>query len=202
MRKNINDMFEKIGMIIGYIIVFFILYVCYQIIKNIPGAVKAMFDEYPTITVALITGTIAFVSTICGKTLEHKLTINNQIRNERQKIYSEILEWIITNVFYSGISTNRKSVSELQKLQKNITIYGSDEVLKSWQELSFVIKNSVTDTTGLTDEEKTKYYIEKQAPYIERFILAIRKELGYKNKKIKNYDILKLYITDINNFIK
>ncbi len=202
MNKKFDESFERIGMIIGYIIIFLIIYFGYQILIIIPGAVKTMFDKYPTITVALITGLIAFISTVVGKLIEHKLTINNQIRTERQKIYSNILEWIILNIFYSGISTNKRCVSELQQIQKNITIYGSDEVLKSWQELSFVIKNSTTVTDGLTDEERTKYYIEYQAPYIEKFILAVRKELGYKNKKIKNFDILKLYITDINKFIK
>ena len=38
-------------------------------------------------------------------------------------------------------------------------------------------------------------------PYAEKLILAIRKELGYKNKNIKQYDILKLYINDINEYL-
>ena len=46
-----------------------------------------------------------------------------------------------------------------------------------------------------------KYYLTNEAPKIEILILAIRKELGYKNKNIKQYDILKLYINDINKYL-
>ena len=61
--------------------------------------------------------------------------------------------------------------------------------------------NSVLNKKELNREEKTKYYIEHEAPYIEKLILAIRKELGYKNKNIRDYDILKLYINDINKYL-
>lgn len=61
--------------------------------------------------------------------------------------------------------------------------------------------NSVLNKQGMSKEEKTKYYLENEAPYIEKLILAIRKELGYKNINIKDYDILKLYINDINKYL-
>ena len=61
--------------------------------------------------------------------------------------------------------------------------------------------NSVLNKQGMSKEEKTKYYLKNEAPYIEKLILAIRKELGYKNINIKDYDILKLYINDINKYL-
>ena len=62
-------------------------------------------------------------------------------------------------------------------------------------------ENSEINKKGLTKEDSTKYYILNEAPKIENLILAIRKELGYKNKNIKQYDILRLYINDINKYL-
>ena len=82
-----------------------------------------------------------------------------------------------------------------------MTIYASDKVLKAWSILINVSMNSVLNKSDLSKDEKTKFYIEHEAPYIEKLILAIRKELGYKNKNIKDYDILKIYINDINKYL-
>jgi hypothetical protein len=53
----------------------------------------------------------------------------------------------------------------------------------------------------MSEEEKKKYYINVQSIEIEKLILAIRKELGYKNRKVQEYDILRMYINDVDNYI-
>ena len=82
-----------------------------------------------------------------------------------------------------------------------MTIYASDNVLKAWSDFKISVMNSETNKKGLTKVESTKYYLSNEATKIETLILAIRKELGYKNKNIKQYDILKLYINDINKYL-
>lgn len=200
-----NELFhtkrDVFNFILGLIILIFIGYIAYKIAILSVNALKKLFDSYPTVAVALVTGLLAFISAVVGKILENYFSINNQIRRERQEIYTKFLEWLVSNVLYVEISNNKNIVKELKEQQKKITIYASDDVLKAWSTFKNVTMNSVLNKKGMKKEDQTRYFIKNEAPYIEKLILAIRKELGYKNKNIKEYDILRLYINDINNYL-
>lgn len=201
MNKMFKSKKDVFNFILGLILLIFFGYIAYKVAILFASTLKKLFDNYPTIAVALVTGLLAFISAIVGKVVENKFSIDNQIRKERQEIYINFLDWLVNNVFYVEISNNKNIVSELRDQQKKMTIYASDNVLKAWSMFKNISMNSVLNKQGLSKEEKTKYYIENEAPYIEKLILAIRKELGYKNKNIKDYDILKLYINDINKYL-
>lgn len=198
-KKNFSSKKDILSFIIGIALIGVIIYLGIKIGNSLINAIKSVIDNYPTISVAIITGLLAFVSAIVGRFLENRYTIKNQIRKERQDVYINFLDWIINDLFYGEI--NKNIVSDLRKQQKLMTIYASDNVLKAWSEFKFTVMNSILNKKGLTKEEKTSFYIKNEAPYAEKLILAIRKELGYKNKNIKQYDILKLYINDINEYL-
>lgn len=198
-KKNFSSKKDILSFIIGIALMGVIIYLGIKIGNSLINAIKSVIDNYPTISVAIITGLLAFVSAIVGRFLENRYTIKNQIRKERQDVYINFLDWIINDLFYGEI--NKNIVSDLRKQQKLMTIYASDNVLKAWSEFKFTVMNSILNKKGLSKEEKTSFYIKNEAPYAEKLILAIRKELGYKNKNIKQYDILKLYINDINEYL-
>lgn len=200
-KKIFNSKRDILYLILGIVLLTFIVYVSFKTGQLLVSAIKYVFDKYPTISVALITGLLAFVSVPVGKYFENRYTIKNQIREERQKIYIEFLDWLINNVLYDEITDNKNVVEELREKQKYMTIYASDNVLKAWSDFKISAMYSEKNKKGLTKTQSTKYYLEKEAPKIEALILAIRKELGYKNKNIKQYDILKLYINDINEYL-
>lgn len=200
-NKIIKSKKDALNLVIGLIIIGVAIYLLIVIGKFSANAIKVIIEKYPTITVALITGFLAFISVIIGKYLENKYNINNRIREERQKIYIDFLDWLINNVLYAEISNNKNIIKELRKQQKYMTIYASDIVLKAWADFKGTAMTSETNKKGLTKEESTKYYLKNEAPKIEDLIIAIRKELGYKNKNLKRYDILKLYINDLNNYL-
>lgn len=200
-KKNFSSKKDILNFIIGIALIGVIIYLGIKIGNSLINAIKSVIDNYPTISVAIITGLLAFVSTIVGRFLENRYTIKNQIRKERQDVYINFLDWIINDLFYGEINKNKNIVSDLRKQQKLMTIYASDNVLKAWSEFKFTVMNSILNKKGLSKEEKTSLYIKNEAPYAEKLILAIRKELGYKNKNIKQYDILKLYINDINEYL-
>lgn len=193
---------EILNFIIGLIIIGISIYAFIKLGISLINAVKLVIDNYPTISVAVITGLLALISAITGKFLENRYTIKNQIRKERQDMYIGFLDWLIRNVLYDEISSNKDIIDEIKEQQKNITLYASDKVLKAWSVFRSVAINSEQNKKGLSKEEQTKYYLKNEAPHIENLIFAIRKELGYKNKNIKQYDILRLYINDINKYIK
>lgn len=200
-KKNFSSKKDILSFIIGIALIGVIIYLGIKIGNSLINAIKSVIDNYPTISVAIITGFLAFVSAIVGRFLENRYTIKNQIREERQKVYIEFLDWLIKNVLYAEITDNKNITKELREQQKYMTIYASDNVLKAWSDFKISVMNSETNKKGLTKEESTKYYLTNEAPKIEILILAIRKELGYKNKNIKQYDILKLYINDINKYL-
>lgn len=205
MNKEKKKIFESkkdvFNFIIGIILLGLLLYISVIVATYFIIAVKKVFDNYTTISVAIITGLLAFISAIVGKFLENRYTIKNQIRKEKQTVYINFLEWLINNVLNAEIRNNSNVVEEIKEQQKLMTIYASDKVLKTWSEFKYISMNSVMNNSNLSKDEKTKIFIKEEAPYIEKLILAIRKELGYKNKNIKTYDILKLYINDINKYI-
>lgn len=200
-KKIFNSKRDILYFILGMALLIFAVYVSIKTGQLLIKAIKYVFDKYPTISVALITGLLAFVSVPVGKYFENRYNIKNQIREERQKVYIEFLDWLIKNVLYAEITDNKNITKELREQKKYMTIYASDNVLKAWSDFKISAMNSETNKKGLTKEESTKYYLTNEAPKIEILILAIRKELGYKNKNIKQYDILKLYINDINKYL-
>lgn len=200
-KKKFNSLQDIWRFILGLELIIFTIYIFLKtgqlIIKNI----KYVSDNYPTIMVALITGSLTFIGVPVGKYFENRYNIKNQIRNERQKIYIEFLDWLIKNVLYAEINGNKDITEELRKQQKYMTIYASDNVLKAWSNFKMSAMNSAAKKEALPKEEYTKYFLQNDAPKIEDLILAIRRELGYKNKNIKQYDILRLYINDIDQYL-
>ena len=200
-KKIFNSKMDVIYFILGIALLILMIYVSIKSAELIVNAIKYVFDEYPTISVALITGLLAFISVPVGKYFENRYNIKNQIREERQEIYIHFLDWLIKNVLNAEINKNKDIVKEIKDNQNKIVIYASDKVLKAWTDLKISALNSEENKKGMTEEEYTKYYLINEAPKIEKLILAIRKELGYKNKKIKQYDILRLYINGIDKYI-
>lgn len=200
-NKIIKSKMDIFYLLLSLILIGLVIYVSIKTGKFLVDAIKLIIEKYPTISVALITGFLAFISVIIGKYLENKYNVNNNIREERQKIYIEFLDWLINNVLYDEISKNKNIIKELRKQQKYMTIYASDKVLKAWADFKDSAMKSESNKSGLSKEESTKFYLKNEAPKIEDLILAIRKELGYKNKNVKRYDILKLYINDLDKYL-
>lgn len=200
-KKIFNSKKDFWYFILGIILIIFVVILAIRIGSLIINVVKTVFDKYPTISVALITGLLAFISVPVGKYYENRYIIKNKIRQERQEIYIEFLNWLVDNVLNHEIKDNKSIVQEIKENQKKMVIYASDKVLKAWAELKDVAISSEKNKKSMSKEEATKYFLEKEAPTIEKLILAIRKELGYKNKDIKQYDILNLYINDIKEYI-
>ena len=156
-KKNFSSKKDILSFIIGIALIGVIIYLGIKIGNSLINAIKSVIDNYPTISVAIITGLLAFVSAIVGRFLENRYTIKNQIRKERQDVYINFLDWIINDLFYGEI--NKNIVSDLRKQQKLMTIYASDNVLKAWSEFKFTVMNSILNKKGLSKEEKMSFYI-------------------------------------------
>ena len=86
-KKIFNSKRDILYFILGMALLIFAVYVSIKTGQLLIKAIKYVFDKYPTISVALITGLLAFVSVPVGKYFENRYNIKNQIREENyQKI--------------------------------------------------------------------------------------------------------------------
>lgn len=194
-QKIFNSKLDAFYTIIGFIIIIAAVIFLYKIGNSIIEACKELIKNYPTVSVALITGILGFFGVIMGKIIENKNTIKNKIREEKQNIYIEFLDWIINNVFYTESVDNEKLTNELKEQQKKMTIYASDKVLKEWINFRKVMLSCYIGELDKIDNNTLENYVRQNAKSLERLILAIRKELGYKNTNIKEEDIVNLYLS-------
>ena len=192
-----------LDVIVGLILIFISILIFYNFAIGLTKVVQKFIREYPEISVALITGFFAFISVPIGKFLENRYNSQLKIREEKRIVYLKFLDWLIDNMLNNRVLYNNNIVEEIRSKQKELTIFASDEVFKNW--LLFVKQMTCAEFLALkenmSNEEKIRHHVIYEWPYLEKVILSIRKELGYKNKNIQKYDILELYISDIENYL-
>ena len=77
----------------------------------------------------------------------------------------------------------------LQGFVEKITVWGSDDVLKA----VIAFKSQASDVTA-QDPAKSLFVLENM-------LFAIRRDLGHKNKNLKQGDLLSLFVTDIDQHL-
>ena len=183
--------------IIGLIIIIVICIIGYILLKFIWNSIK----DYPTITVAIITGFLSIVAIIIQRVWERRYNKEQEIRNKKLPIYQKTINEF-SYFFYND--PNLKTDDEKQKFQEEkinrllkfvsdnngkLITWASDEVLKEWSIFRKII--IMNPENGM----KSMFQIEK-------LFYAIRKDLGHKNKNLLNGDILRLWVNDIDDFLE
>ena len=135
------------------------------------------------------------VTWIIKSRLEELRAIEERLRDERRKIYSEILEPYVK--LFAGISrgdggankiTKQITSDEYRKAIFELGLIGSDEVVRAYNDLmQYFFK---LGTTGTQDMRVT-------ARLWGKLRLEIRKSLGNKKTKLGELDMLRGEITDI-----
>ncbi|RKS42753.1 hypothetical protein BC962_3040 [Gillisia mitskevichiae] len=123
--------------------------------------------------------------------------IEERALERRIETYNELLHPLI--VLFSknaskktkDLATSKMGSVEYRKAAFNLITFGSDEMVVSYNEMmqSFY-KNEA--------ENDIKTAMQKFAS----FILSIRKDVNNKNTKLREWDMLKFMITDIDKIIK
>lgn len=126
--------------------------------------------------------------------------VERKLRDERRKIYSEILEPYVK--LFAGISrgdggankiTKQITSDEYRKAIFELGLIGSDEVVRAYNDLmQYFFK---LGTTGTQDMRVTVRLWGKLR-------LEIRKSLGNKKTKLNEIDMLRGEITDIDKLEK
>jgi hypothetical protein len=126
---------------------------------------------------------------------EELQTIEERALERRIDTYNKILDPIIV-LFSSGASQKEKDKASLQitsveyrKSAFNLITFGSDEMVNSYNNMMQSFYKNETETAPELTLKK-----------FAAVILSIRKDVYNKNTKLKDWDMLKFMITDIEKF--
>ncbi len=148
----------------------------------------------PTVAVGIIAASatvlVSVISVLLSKRLEHQTSIQKEIRERKVPVYEKLIGFIFR--VFKGIKEN-KPITEQEMLDfmmeftQNIIVWGSDEVIDAFHKFR---------VASMSGEQANILFI------VEDILLAIRKDLGHKNKNLIRGKILSLFVNDIDKYIK
>jgi len=134
----------------------------------------------------ILAGIIGYISWLYQKEKEKRISVQNQLSDKKYQVYIKIIN-LFFGVFEDTILTKNKKQSDIEakmiEIVKELTIYGSDGVLKQF---SYWKRTAGTGTK--TPTEGLKDFVD--------IIIALRKDMGHSNTKINYDDVLGMMIID------
>ncbi|WP_304127834.1 hypothetical protein [Mogibacterium diversum] len=176
---------------------YFIFRIFIASISSIRNFITTLSNMDAVVIVALITGSLSFlsvfISSIVSKILEYKQNTKRYLYEKKEAPYSEFIDMVyriqanIDNEEYN----NEGLVDDVYSFSKKLTLWGSNEVIKKWLEFRELSLNQEDDS----DNENNNLI------KLEEIIFEIRKDMGQKQRGLKQGDILKFFITDVDYYI-
>jgi len=135
---------------------------------------------------------VVLISTVWSKKREYKYLIEKELRDKREEAYKKLID-IIYEVNANPSNQNNvisdKTISDMFEFSKDLTLWGSNEVIKKWARFRHYHK-------GLDNRNILLV--------LEDILFSIRKDMGHKKgifigTKLKEKDLLSLFINDTEN---
>jgi hypothetical protein len=190
-KRILQVILIAILLIIGLGLLIALGYGAYILFKAI-WATFVSLDNQIKATLISVSGTaiIIVIALVIGKSLDIKREIKQQQRTQKMEFYEEFLkEWFD---FLSKLTDQKSRKIPEREVNKFIVETGRKLILRSGKHVidEYIEFRYPPDLS----EDKIGYYYLVQ---FERLLFEIRKELGYSKKELRQYDLLSLYVTDI-----
>jgi hypothetical protein len=150
-----------------------------------PNVAAAIVAAFATVTVSVLT-------VVVGKRLEAAALITKEHREKKVPVYEDFIQFWFKHLFATKSGENPLTDEEVIRFLSNYTqrimVWGSDDVIAAWVKFRYSSMNaaqSPNPSSVLDDYEK--------------LILAIRRDLGHKNKGFQRGDILRLFVNDVDS---
>ena len=155
----------------------------------------------PKLGVGLVTASatilVSLFSVLVSKHLERKAEILAHLREKKIPTYEKIINFIFSLTFAEKVGRKQPSEKEMIKFMAEITqelvIWGSDEMLEAFYKFRMM---SIENADGNSENPYNVLFM------VEDLLLAIRKDLGHKNKNLSRGKILGLFVNDLPNELK
>jgi len=149
-------------------------------------------DIAVAIVAASATITVSVVSLVISKVMETRATITQELRTKKVPIYEDLISTVFKFQFAEKLGEKPMSEAELIRffanLTEKLTIWGSDGVIRAFSDFRLASTRVGAPTDILF--------------IYENLLLAIRKDLGHKNRNLKRGMILSLFINDIDEYLR
>jgi len=155
------------------------------------------FGFFSAIVVASITAIFSVVSVLISRAADRRNDLEKEVRGKRIDLYIEISDFMF-NLLQQGKPSVQKINNDQMSMfiitaSRKLTIWASSEVLKSW--IEFTRSSNQLDANNPSS-------IRKAHVAFEKVFRAIRNDLGSSNKGLREFDILGIFVNDINSIKK
>jgi hypothetical protein len=141
------------------------------------------------IIAAAATIIVSLLSVMASKFYERRDNVERESRTKKIPVYEQATALIFT-IIHQGkpgypTITSDETLRRYSELTQGVIVWGSDGVLKAFGEFR---------VASLQIKEKG---VAPLLVSIEDLMLAVRKDLGYKNSGLRRGDVLRLFINDL-----
>ena len=132
------------------------------------------------------------ISSVFSKIIEYRQNTKRYLYSKKEKPYSELIEMVYKmqgNIKNTQEYSETEMMKDMLNFSKNLTLWGSNRVIKKWLEFRNIGQKS--------DEDPTQNLL-----ILEEIIFEIRKDMGQKKRGLKQGDILAFFVNDINEYLQ
>ncbi|HLP89246.1 MAG TPA: hypothetical protein VK184_11735 [Nostocaceae cyanobacterium] len=168
-----------------------------------------LFDLFnkvePPVQAAMVTALVGFGSLVITNLYTTQREINLKLREKKVEVYSELLKSWITAFLdltlnarennYQPNSVSRdqtlnKFIEQIKDIKDDLILWGSDEIIKKYSQL----------TKDYQEENKNDLEQTVSLIMFGKFMLSLRKDIGHNNIGIDEYDLMSIFINDIDDY--
>lgn len=134
---------------------------------------------------------VSIISVFYARMVEKQKIIDEEIRQQKIKIYGEFTQLVFEEVIgKKGKNMNMDRITKFfPKFFEKLIFWGADSVVKQFSIYMSAIYN-IDNANSNNNPEETMLKLEN-------LLYAIRLDTGHKNKDLKQKDLLRLFINDI-----
>jgi hypothetical protein len=155
---------------------------------------------YGTLSESIQTGIIAAVPILvvavlgyfANKSLETRRSIEQAMRPKKLELYDSFVKYIMTvfaNENFNRRPTEKEMIKFFTAKTPELMTFASNDVIEKWGKFR----------TRLSDESIPN---EQKMFTVEELFIAIRKDLGHNKRGFHKGDVLRLFVNDVDNYIK
>jgi hypothetical protein len=161
------------------------------------GIARGLSSLQPGIAAAVVTASatvlISVFSVIYSKRWERRRMIEEGQRVQKLPLYEDFVGFMFRATFFDAESMTEADWKQfVGNSAQKLSLWAADDVISAYNNL-----RRVTVATPAAELDSNP------APLLafEQLLLAIRKDLGHNNKGLTRADLLRLFITDIDEFL-
>ena len=144
------------------------------------------------------------------QSIEQKIKLEEQLRDDRIEIYNQILEpfivLLMSDIAWTSdpknkgkdkfkVATTKMLSLDYRKTSFRLSLIGSDSVVSAYNELLQYFYNKSNSSSSNSD-------ITDMISLLGSFLLEIRKSMGNESTKIDNWGMLEWFLSDVRGLRK